>query len=112
MGSSKNIKSFFLITSIAILLHGCQKDTMVGGPCEYIPYNGTATLEKKENDTGIFSFIPKNKFQENQDFLKNRQFEASLPTGSKIGSKYDATLEVITKGTCTPWMLTIKEDNK
>ncbi|MDY0196101.1 MAG: hypothetical protein RBR33_08590 [Sulfurovaceae bacterium] len=110
---SKNIKKNFLIAAFAILLHGCQKDTpIVGGPCEYIMYDGIATLEKKENNTGIFSFIPKNNFQENQEFLKNRQFETNLPKGSKIGSKYDASLQVITKGTCTPWILNIKEDNK
>ncbi|MGW8169878.1 MAG: hypothetical protein ACWGHH_07740 [Sulfurovaceae bacterium] len=112
MGSYKNIKKNFLIAALAILLHGCQKENMVGGPCEYLPYDGIATLEKKENNTGIFSFVPKNKFHEKQEFLKNRQFEADLPMGSKIGSKYDASLQVITKGTCTPWMLNIKEDNK
>ncbi|MBN2721895.1 MAG: hypothetical protein JXQ77_03655 [Campylobacterales bacterium] len=110
---SKNIKKSFLIAAMAILLHGCQKNTpIVGGPCEYVSYDGTATLEKKENDTGLFSFVPKDKFQESQEFLKNREFEAKLPNGSKIGSKYDASLQIITKGTCTPWILTIKENNK
>ena len=110
---SKNIKKNFLIAAMAILLYGCQKDTpRVGGPCEYIPYDGIATLEKKEDNRGIFSFVAKNGFPEDKEFLQNRQFEAKLPEGSKIGSKYDASLRVITKGTCTPWILIIKEDNK
>jgi hypothetical protein len=110
---SKNIKKFFLIATLTILFHGCQKDTpRVGGPCEYMPYSGTATLEKKENNTGMFSFVPKNGFPADKEFLKNRQFEADLPMGSKIGSKYDASLQVTTKGTCTPWIITIKEDNQ
>lgn len=87
---------------------GCKPQPhIVGGPCEYATYHGTATLIKKENGLDHFLFATNEPYLEQHARLKNNVFREVANKSLKTNAKYKATLKAITKGTCTPFILSI-----
>lgn len=104
-----------LCTLISIFAFGGCADhkelVLVGGPCEYKTYQGTANLIRVEDGymSGIYIFKPHIAFSEEIKYLENRSISGNIPKHPIVGKNYKANLQVITKGTCTPWIIEIKE---
>ena len=109
------MKKLIYILIAIISFVGCGDNTgnvpIVGGECQYDSYDGVATLVKNEDGymNATYAFEPKVPFTGKLEYLNNHQFNGTPPKQIQISQKYPANLKVITKGTCTPWFIEIKE---
>ena len=125
------ISSILYIVILGVLL-GCAipepgvgKTTVVGGPCQYRSYPGQAEIVSvsKSEEAPLsagerydvkFRFIPDGPIEESFARVEERSFSL-LPDrvnppdrafiekfGIRPGKRYECTLQVIKKGTCTP----------
>ncbi len=131
---------FILTLMIWIPIHSSEmkirdnSSKMVGGPCEYKEYKGTAEImsiqkiiKNEASDTNkkyadsyniTFKFYPDENIQETFVNTKEREFILTLSNstypdlcfiqknGIKVGKQLDCLLKVITKGFCTPVIFT------
>jgi hypothetical protein len=97
---------------------------VIGGPCEYKSYKGRAQIITVRSANGpgetgksyevTFSFQPESKISEPFAQTEGRTFQFTLKNGSPPSQKFlekyriepgrifDCTLQVITRGSCTP----------
>lgn len=99
----------------------------MGGECEYRRYKGTAficSIDKKKDLKAVipyeayevlFTYIPDEKPEESNQWVINRKFNLILTNSSSpclkflkkykidAGKNFECYLNVITKGTCTPF---------
>jgi hypothetical protein len=128
----KSMISSILYIVIPGLLLGCAaaesgtgKTPLVGGPCEYRSYPGQAEIVSVSKSEAApvsagerydvkFRFIPDGPIEERFARVEERSFSllpdrVNSPDRAFIekfdirpGKRYECTLQVITKGTCTP----------
>jgi len=114
-----------LLLGCAIAESGTGKTPMVGGPCQYRSYPGQAEIisvskseaapvSAGERYDVIFRFIPDGPIEELFARADDRSFSllpdrVNPPDRAFVekfdirpGKRYECTLQVITKGTCTP----------
>lgn len=118
----------FLVFALAGTFAGggveAEAQPVVGGPCEYRNYPGTATIVSvrelpTDEKTGRrfevrFTFSPSEKVEQRLAKTENREYLFLLPParypgakdveryGLKTGAKVKGVMKVIVKGTCTP----------
>lgn len=116
------VATFFLLTMFSCGVKGQSAPRFrVGGECEYKTYRGTAEIvsitqrpEAPKEYEVRFSFLAKEPVQEEFARVEGREYLLLLSNGSypkadflatygiAVGKRFDCSMKVITKGTCTP----------
>ncbi len=114
-----------LLLGCALAESGTGKTPMVGGPCQYRSYPGQAEIVSVSQSEVVpasagdrydvkFRFMPDGPIEERFARVEDRSFSllpdrVNPPDRAFIekfdirpGKRYECTLQVITKGTCTP----------
>lgn len=98
----------FIVSIIWLLITGCSG--MKGGPCEYQSINGIATIVESDANTTAAVFQPEPQAKESLLLRKGDLYYLHQRVNGPIGSRYPASMSVITEGSCTPLQLKITGD--
>lgn len=96
----------FLLLLLCLLIMpttGCSQ--MVGGTCSFEILYGTALIVELHDNKGVAHFNPgRQRFSNIKvPFSPQVKFSVDAPVAGNVGTIYPAQLDVITKGSCTPY---------
>ncbi|TAA48332.1 MULTISPECIES: hypothetical protein [Corallincola] len=97
----KQITSKLIFVTLSLIFalasFGCMQQEMVGGPCEYRSEQVAAVVDKLQDEYVLM-------MHEEDDFVYVVDYGLfdGKPT---LGDRYMLAIEVITSGTCTPYVV-------